>query len=122
VLDDRHADFLVPVSSEQLARGTLEPVPAGDFRRQHVVHPARRLDPLLLHSRSAVFRELSGLTEPSASITNRVPSRPARRGMTMGWSSTCALTADANPRLTSRGGTPAIVRTRPGVPMSNISR
>ena len=94
VLDDRHANFLVAVRSEQLARDAFEPLPAGNVRRQDIVHPARRLDLLLRHSiasRSAVFTEVSDLTEPSASIKNRVPSRPARRGITIGRSSTCAL-------------------------------
>src|SRR5688572_1452925 len=121
VLDDGHADFLVTVRGKQLARDSLELVPAGNVRGQHVVHPARWLDLLLRHSRTAVFK-VSGLTEPSASIKNFAPSLPARRGITMGRSPTCALTADARPIFTRSGGTPATVRTRPGCPMSNINR
>ena len=73
VLDDRHADFLIAVRGKQLARDAFQPMPAGNVRRQDIVHPARRLDLLLRHSiasRSAVFTEVSDLTEPSASIKN----------------------------------------------------
>src|SRR6185369_2201842 len=123
VLDDRHADFLVAVRGEQLARDAFEAMPARDVRREDVVHSTRRLNLLLRHSsRSAVFKEVSGFTEPSASITNLAPSFPDRRGITIGRSSTCAFTADASPMFTRSGGAPATVRTRPGVPMSNIRR
>src|SRR5205807_329639 len=46
VLDDRHANFLVAVSGEELPRAGLEVLPGPDLLRQHVVHPLDRLDRL----------------------------------------------------------------------------
>src|SRR5690606_17180815 len=98
--------------------------PCGDLRRQDVVHAARRLNLLLSHWISLfVIADLGvcGLTEPSASITNVVASRPARRGIKTSLPSTCISTAEANPNVTRSGGTPLIVRTLPGKPVANIS-
>ena len=104
-----HADLLVAVGRQQLARAVLQPLPGADLGGQHVVHAADRLDldrqlnlPSCAARQARVRRRQSGTARCDRSARS-ARSRPRGRRLR-------CVTPLASPSITLSGGTPSSVR------------